>query len=108
MASPFPGMDPHLEGPEWPDFHSTFVHCWREAIADQLPDDYVANIDERVYLVEVDPDTRKLIYPDVSVGQRDVPAAVKKPTALATLEPMTLPLEIIEGPRGAQQVLAKA
>ena len=34
MASPFPGMDPYLEGPEWPDFHSRFVNAWCEAIAD--------------------------------------------------------------------------
>ena len=24
MPSPFPGMDPFLEGPEWEDFHTRF------------------------------------------------------------------------------------
>ena len=38
MTSPFPGMDPYLEDPAfWPDFHITFLYCWREAIANQLP-----------------------------------------------------------------------
>jgi Protein of unknown function (DUF4058) len=99
MASPFPGMDPYLEGPEWPDFHSRFVNAWCEGIADELPNDYVARIDERVYLIEVDPETRKLIYPDVAVAQRASTTSAKSPTATATLEPLTLPLEIIEGPR---------
>ena len=36
--SPFPGMDPYLEDPAfWPDFHSTFVNYWREALVEQLP-----------------------------------------------------------------------
>src|ERR1051325_9351323 len=99
MASPFPGMDPYLEGPEWPDFHSRFVNAWCEGIADELPDDYVARIDERVYLVEVDPQARKLIYPDIAVAERGLAASAKPALATATLEPLTLPLENIEGPR---------
>jgi len=55
MRSPFPGMDPYLESPEfWPDFHSTFINCWREAIAEVLPDGYEARIDERVSLVDLE------------------------------------------------------
>ncbi len=99
MATPFPGMDPYLEGPEWPDFHSTFVHCWREAVADGLPNDYVAKIDERVYLVETDPEVRKLIKPDVAVSRGARPSGARASGAVATLEPVTMRLEIIDGPR---------
>ena len=100
MSSPFPGMDPFLEGPaSWSDFHSTFVHCWREAIADGLPDDYEANINERVYLVETDPEVRKLIKPDVAISQGEQPSAGHTTAVLATLEPVTLSLEIIDGVR---------
>lgn len=99
MPSPFPGMDPFLESPgAWSDFHYTFVNYWREAIADGLPDEYEANIGERVYLIEVDPKTRKLIYPDVAVTHDGSPAHVGTPVT-ATLEPVTIPLEIVEGPR---------
>jgi Protein of unknown function (DUF4058) len=103
MPSPFPGMDPYLEDPAfWPDFHSTFINCWREAIADQLPDDYEARIDERVYLVEQDPHTRKLIYPDIALshGQQVKPRSGSG-RAVATLEPVTIPISILEGPREA-------
>ena len=52
MASPFPGMDPYLEGPAfWRDFHATFNGCWREAVAAALPDNYDARLDESVNLV---------------------------------------------------------
>src|ERR1019366_10307527 len=58
MPSPFPGMDPFLEGPDaWLDFHSRFVNAWCEAIADRLPQEYEANLGERICLVETDPDT---------------------------------------------------
>jgi hypothetical protein len=104
MSSPFPGMDPYLEGAaHWSDFHFTFINYWREAIAEQLPEEYEANIGERVYLVEVDPDTRKLIYPDVAVseGRISTASAPVVATAVATLEPVTIPLETVEGPREA-------
>ena len=72
MPSPFPGMDPYLEHPSfWLDFHSRFINIWCEAIAEKLPGDYEASIGERVYLVEEDPDSRKLIFPDVAVSLDD-------------------------------------
>src|SRR5262245_55213740 len=51
MASPFPGMNPYLEGPaHWPDFHATFITYAREALLQALPKHYTARIAERVYL----------------------------------------------------------
>jgi hypothetical protein len=67
-SCPFPGMDPFLELPAyWSDFHFTFINYWREAIADALPEDYEATLGERVYLVEHDPEARKLGSPDVAL-----------------------------------------
>ncbi len=103
MSCPFPGMDPFLELPAyWPDFHFTFVNYWREAIADALPDDYEATLGERVYLVEHDPEARKLGSPDVALtdGGRFA-AADFRSSGAATLEPVSIPLTILDGPREA-------
>lgn len=100
MRSPFPGMDPYLESPEfWPDFHSTFVNCWREAIAGVLPDGYEARIDERVNLVEIPPSEQwesaivKRVHLDIAISQQHPASA---PTggvaAVSTVEPVTIPL----------------
>ena len=96
-SSPFPGMDPYLECPGmWAGFHTTFITHWYEAIADHLPDEYDANLNERVYLIETDPDTRRLIYPDVAVTDDGSPFRPKRTNAaVATLEPTTVPIEII-------------
>lgn len=102
MASPFPGMDPYLESPTfWGDFHSTFINYWREALAEELPEDYEANLGERVYLVEHDPDARKLIYPDVALTEGETPLSPGPGGSggVATLEPVNIPLTILEGPR---------
>ena len=99
MPSPFPGMDPYLENPAfWPDFHSTFINYWREAIADALPASYTALIGERVYLVEQPPVERKLVHADISVTRPDAPGPTAPATqgAVATLEPVTLPLPTLE------------
>src|SRR5437016_14116172 len=86
MKSPFPGMDPFLELPAyWSDFHATFVNYWREAIADALPPQYEATLGERVYLIERDPDERKLGFPDVAVTHDETQSVI--------------PLTIMEGPR---------
>ena len=102
MASPFPGMDPFLESPAyWLDFHATFINYWREAIADALPASYEANLGERVYLVERDPEARKLGYPDIAVSQGETTTSVARTAApaLPALEPVTTALMILEGPR---------
>jgi hypothetical protein len=102
MKSPFPGMDPYLELPAfWSDFHATFINYWREAVAELLPPGYEATLGERVYLVERDPDERKLGYPDVAVTRNDAASAAQLSPAgqTSTLEPVTIPLTILEGPR---------
>ena len=99
MPCPFPGIDPYIESPAfWPDFHSTFINYWREAIADALPENYEAGIGERVYLVEHEPDARKLISPDVAISDAGRFSATQV-NGLATLEPVTIPLTILDGPR---------
>jgi hypothetical protein len=104
MKSPFPGMDPYLEDPAyWSDFHATFINYWREAVADELPPQYEATLGERIYLVEHDPDMRKLGFPDIAVTEGDPPSTGSEAyiggAKTATLEPVTIPLRILEGPR---------
>jgi hypothetical protein len=102
MNSPFPGMDPFLEQPAfWSDFHARFVNYSCEAIADVLPPHYEATLGERVYPIERDPDKRKLGYPDAAVTREECASAPQpsRSGATATLEPVTIPLTILEGPR---------
>jgi hypothetical protein len=96
-------MDPFLELPAyWSDFHLTIINYWREAIADVLPPEYEAALGERVYPVEHDPEARRLGYPDVAVTEGERPATPPARSAgAATLEPVTIPLTILEGPREA-------
>src|SRR4051812_38660658 len=94
MPSPFPGMDPYLEDAgRWPDFHTRFITYWCEAIADSLPEDYEASIDERVQL-EGPPETKpRLTVPDVAIlGQERRRPHHPSPHALAMLEPVAVPL----------------
>ncbi len=101
MPSPFPGMDPFLEDPAYgSDFHSRFINFWCEAVADALPPHYEAGLGERVYLIEHDPEQRKLVFPDVAVTQTNGPEGILLSAGgVATLEPVTIPLTILEGPR---------
>lgn len=55
MPSPFPGMDPYLEGPSlWADFHSTFLMRLRADLNTLLPEHYVARWDRHVWVDEPD------------------------------------------------------
>lgn len=64
MPSPFPGMDPYLEGPGmWPDFHHSLMTYARDALQPLLRPKYRAQMGER--LITDQPD--RSIYPDISV-----------------------------------------
>jgi hypothetical protein len=94
MASPFPGVDPYLEGfGLWPDFHFTFIGCWREALLDRLPEGYDARIGERVNLIDITEARTKEIGPDVAVSTDESTrrVSVHAGGATATLEPVSVP-----------------
>lgn len=102
MPSPFPGIDPFLESHDlWPDFHARFISSLADAIADRLPEPYVARIDERMSLVEIPAEEIKKVRPDVAVTrQRDVRASE---TTVApfnsdtlTLDPEIIPFKYLE------------
>jgi len=64
MPSPFPGMDPFLEHPDFfPDLHGRFHVYLSEALQDALPPPYFAVINERLW-VET---TARYIEPDTDV-----------------------------------------
>jgi hypothetical protein len=106
MASPFPGMDPYLEGYLWPDVHSALANKIRQLLAPLLRPRYTARL--AIYVVEdVLPESDiGIMYPDVEIMQqrsaRSVreaalayPAAPPSRLTPATLSiPMVLPVEI--------------
>lgn len=72
MPSPFPGMDPWLEDPEyWSGFHTTFMVHVRAAITHVLPAGYFAEVEQYVWLQGEDPEHREpFAVPDSHVAHR--------------------------------------
>ncbi|MCS7311261.1 MAG: DUF4058 family protein, partial [Armatimonadetes bacterium] len=61
-------MNPYLEDPQlWPGVHHRFVTYLADAIVPLLPEGYLADIGERVYVEK--PDTLRIIAPDVTVSR---------------------------------------
>lgn len=67
MPSPFPGMDPYLEGYLWPDVHRALAAEIRRRLVPLLRPRYVARLE--VYVVEDESPELELgiLYPDVEV-----------------------------------------
>ncbi len=76
MPTPFPGMDPWLEGPElFPDLHDTLIIYIREALNAAMPRGYAAIGSTLVWTEEA-----QRREPDVSLVRRDD----EYPTGVAT------------------------
>ncbi len=54
MPSPFPGMDPYLEGGSWPSFHLLFIAEVLGVLSPRIRPKYIVEAERRVYL-ETDP-----------------------------------------------------
>ena len=94
MPSPFPGMDPWLEGPEhWHNVHRILITLIAAELNRTLPEGFAATIDENVYLVS--PSDRFL--PDVAVLRtNNFSTAPNLPTASGSIFVATRPYEIVE------------
>lgn len=70
MKSPFPGMDPFIEGPCWSDFHTDFIIRLREQLVPTLLPDYFVNVEKSVTLVRgEESDGDRIVVPDLSVEE---------------------------------------
>ena len=70
MPSPFPGMDPYLEGYLWPDVHHTLATQIRDQLTPHLRPRYVARIEVQVIQDETPEAEIGIMYPDVEVMER--------------------------------------
>lgn len=106
MPSPFPGMDPYLEGARWLAFHHQFVSEIARHLAPKLRPKYIALTTERV-VVEMPElaggDESESHYPDIGItpwgrgGALAAPAtAPQVPLELLTVAPERVPHGSVE------------
>jgi len=95
MPSPFPGMDPYLEGEMLQEFHERLAHQISEQLLKVLPPHYVALLAKRyvlhrpaVGLLSL-PEDHRVIYPDVHVAH--TPARLGEALAVYETETVTRP-----------------
>lgn len=73
MPSPFPGMDPYLEGYLWPDFHQGFATAIQAFLTPKLRPNYVARLAVRM-IQDPNPEAEVgIMYPDIEVLARKSP-----------------------------------
>jgi hypothetical protein len=67
MPSPFPGMDPFIEGQKWRDFHLMIIAVTRELLGPLLLPRYVVVVEEHVFLSHPSEDEHGGRWPDMFV-----------------------------------------
>jgi hypothetical protein len=90
MPSPFPGMNPYLEQEDaWHDFHERFIPHAADVIGAQIVPNYIAKIDEHVYIHELTADQRMFVgRADVAVARTGASAAALQPRDAAGPAPV--------------------
>jgi hypothetical protein len=97
MPSPFPGMDPYLEGRLWPDLHQALAAKLRQLLAPLVAPKYVARLEISI-VHDTSPEKEAgIMYPDLEVlleGGADLPLATGgsslRDTAATQITPFTL------------------
>ena len=117
MPSPFPGMDPYLEGSLWTTLHFALAAEIIRHLAPRLRPKYLALPAER-FVMEMSSDiavTTGNIYPDVGVIKSDTQfpepsetAVVSAPLRLATIIPEAVPHVTVEIRDAARRQLVTA
>jgi hypothetical protein len=94
MKSPFPGMDPFLEGYLWPDVHNRLSMVFAELLAPQIAPKYVARLE--LYSVDDSAPGSEIgiMYPDVEIFER-VYVAKEPEVAYGNTVVLTAPTVII-------------
>lgn len=102
MPRPFPGVDPYIESQgRWPDFHMRFLLYLGDALTSRMPQNYVAQMEEHVYLVEAFSDDERLVRPDIAIVRDDTGKSSPSGGGVATAAPVAVELatEMMEDER---------
>ena len=68
MPSPFPGMDPYLEGEVWSDLHQTLAAELRRRLVPQVRPKYTVRLVPRIEIEKPgDEDETAIVFPDTDV-----------------------------------------
>jgi hypothetical protein len=82
MKSPFPGMNPYLEGSLWPDLHHRLATKISNILVPLITPKYMALI-ERYVVEDTEPSSDLgIMYPDVEVFAAKRPAKLEEPAIL--------------------------
>jgi Protein of unknown function (DUF4058) len=91
MPSPFPGMDPYLEHPDfWPETHHWLISLIAESLVPQIRPKYEIAIEQRIYKIndsnDNNGDSLLVGIPDVAIKrQSNTPDVPTRSVAIATL-----------------------
>lgn len=110
MPSPFPGMDPYLEGDLWSSFHAAMSAEIARQLSPKLNPRYVALIQQRFVKdmseprgeIEIAAADEQIVYPDVSIMSGEGAAkmsacvAVAAPLRMTTVMPESVPISWVE------------
>lgn len=84
MPSPFPGMDPYLEHPDFfPGLHDRMIFCLCESLQTILPEPYYAEMRARIWVEE----SQRTIEPDVDVLRSPGSSRSSNGSAVAVARP---------------------
>ena len=104
--SPFPGMDPYLEGELWQEFHDRLANQISEQLIPLLLPKYVALLNKRYVVERSGPGifgiaVQRVIYPDVhvvrppSVKEAAEPYAMVAPPAVELVNPFLVEVPLL-------------
>jgi len=79
MPSPFPGMDPYLEGLSWPNVHHRLAGWIARQLGLSLRPRYVARLETRYVAESISLGPIRILYPDVDVI---VAPQIREPTTV--------------------------
>jgi Protein of unknown function (DUF4058) len=99
MSSPFPGMDPYLEGYLWADVHQALAYQFRRQLVPLVAPKYAVRLAVTMVTDRVPAHELGIMYPDVEVIRPQGPTApsvtIMPAAAAIPPAPVAIPVEVL-------------
>ncbi len=103
MPSPFPGMDPFIEGQVWKGFHTSFIAVMSEMLVARLRPRYIVQIEDYVYLAREEEEPDRLLEPDLAVVEATPAPATQIGSAAGAVATLAPAMHTLHVPRRHRQ-----